>query len=174
MNDYPDIAPVRPLWLVTLADLALLLVGFFVLLQATQHLDRQALARGLRAGFDNPAPLADAMPVAANGVPDFATGSAIIPGATGPLLQWVREAGSDPRMTLTITGSVDGSTADVDPSTGSGAILAADRARAVAAAIADATRMRVRIATATTPGRRTAMATLAFTGDDTVQQTRDP
>ncbi|MFZ5796341.1 MAG: flagellar motor protein MotB, partial [Pseudomonadota bacterium] len=35
----------------TLADLALLLVGFFVLLQASQQLDRAALARGLRAGF---------------------------------------------------------------------------------------------------------------------------
>ena len=43
-----DPPPARPLWLWTLADLALLLVGFFVLVQAT---DRQALAKGLREGF---------------------------------------------------------------------------------------------------------------------------
>ena len=50
-GDYPDAPATRALWLVTLADLALLLVGFFVLLQANQHLDRKALARGMREGF---------------------------------------------------------------------------------------------------------------------------
>ncbi|MFX5817433.1 flagellar motor protein MotB, partial [Acinetobacter baumannii] len=50
-DDLPDLTPSRPIWLMTLADLALLLVGFFVLLQASQQLDRAALARGLRAGF---------------------------------------------------------------------------------------------------------------------------
>ena len=42
-TDLLDPPPARPLWLWTLADLALLLVGFFVLVQAT---DRQALAKG--------------------------------------------------------------------------------------------------------------------------------
>ena len=53
-----DVAPGRPLWLTTLADLSLLLVGFFVFLQASQTVDRQALAAGIRAGFD-----ADAAPM---------------------------------------------------------------------------------------------------------------
>lgn len=182
MNDYPDIAPARPLWLVTLADLALLLVGFFVLLQATQHLDRDALARGLRTGFDNRAasvsptatPPVEPMPVAASGITDFAPGSAVIPGSTDALIHWVRAAGHDSRVTLTVTGSVDGSAADVDPVTHSGAILAADRARAVASVIAAIAPVRIRIATSTSPGNRAAMATLAFTGDDTEPQHGNP
>ena len=163
MNDYPDIAPGRPLWLITLADLALLLVGFFVLLQATRHLDRAALAQGLRAGFDNAAPPAP-MPVAAAGISDFAPGSATISGATDTLVAWARDAARDPRVTLTVTGSVDGTTADVDPGTRSGTILAADRARAVATVIAAVAPGRITIATIAGPSRRAAMVTLAFTG----------
>ena len=54
-----DVAPGRPLWLVTLADLALLLVGFFVLLQANQTLSPRELARGIAQGFGvEPAPAA--------------------------------------------------------------------------------------------------------------------
>lgn len=174
MNDYPDIAPTKPLWLVTLADLALLLVGFFVLLQATQTLDRHALAKGLRAGFDGRAPVAEPMPVAANGVTDFAPGSAVIPGSTDALVAWVRAAGRDSRVTLTVTGSVDGTIADVDPVTHSGAILAADRARAVAAVIAAIAPVRIRVATSTTPGSRAAMATLAFTGDGAAPPPTEP
>ncbi|MDE0879739.1 MAG: flagellar motor protein MotB [Sphingomonas bacterium] len=182
MIDYPDIAPSRPVWLMTLADLALLLVGFFVLLQATQQLDRNALARGLREGFDNRAPVkappVDAIPVAANGITDFAVGSAAVTGSTDALIRWVGEAGGDPRTTLTITGSVDGSSADVDPATNSGTILASDRARALAAAIAGGAPShigptRIRIATTPIPGRRAAMVTLAFTGDVSNNDNRD-
>ena len=36
--------PARPLWLITLADLSLLLVGFFVFLQATAHKPKQEQA----------------------------------------------------------------------------------------------------------------------------------
>ncbi|WP_137788436.1 flagellar motor protein MotB [Sphingomonas sp. 3P27F8] len=43
-DEFPARAPARPLWLMTLADLALLLVGFFVLLQANQTLDPHKLA----------------------------------------------------------------------------------------------------------------------------------
>ena len=43
-------APVRPLWLMTLTDLSLLLVGFFVFLQASQ-VDPKILAASVRAGF---------------------------------------------------------------------------------------------------------------------------
>lgn len=164
MTDYPVPAPARPLWLITLADLALLLIGFLVLLQATQQLDRTALARGLRAGFDNDEPLAP-MPVAATGILDFAVGSAVIPGPTDTLVGWASDAARDPRVTLTITGSVDGSAADIDPMTRSSTILAADRARAVAAAIAAVAPARIAITTTAKPGRRAAMVTLAFTGE---------
>ncbi len=71
MNDWPDTAAPRPLWLVTLADLALLLVGFFVLIQATRA-QPSALAHSLRAGFATDEP---ALPVAAEGVMGFAPGS---------------------------------------------------------------------------------------------------
>ena len=163
--DYPDAPASRPLWLVTLADLALLLVGFFVLLQANQGNDRAALARGLRAGFGvvtpNPAPL----PVAADGVFDFAPGSAALPSSAAAITRWASDAARDPRVMLTVTGFVDGTPADVDPATGSAALLAADRARAVAAALAGATRARIAIVTSQSPGRRAALVTLAFAGE---------
>lgn len=41
-------------WALSFADLCLLLLGFFVLLQARP--DRQALAQGLRSAFGTPAP----------------------------------------------------------------------------------------------------------------------
>lgn len=161
-GDYPDAPATRALWLVTLADLALLLVGFFVLLQANQHLDRKALARGMREGFGvheaDPAPI----PVAADGIFDFAPGSATLPHAPDALVAWARDAARDPRVLVTVTGSVDGSAADVDPATRSAAILASDRARALAAAIAPA---RVAITTDQRPGRRAALVTLAFAGE---------
>lgn len=166
MNEYPDPVATRPIWLVTLADLALLMVGFFVLLQATQHIDRTALATGLRAGFDaRAAPPPPAMPVAATGMRDFAPGSAALPGATNEIVRWAADAVRDPRVTLTVTGSVDGTAADVDPATQSGAILATDRARAVAAAIARVAPGRIAIATNPHAGPRAAIITLAFTGE---------
>ena len=162
MTEFDAAAPARPLWLMTLADLALLLVGFFVLLQATQQVGGKALARGLREGFG--VHDVQAMPVAATGVMDFAPGSATIRGATTDLIAFARDAGRDPRVTLTVTGSTDGSAADVDAATQSAVILAADRARAVAAILASV-HARVAIATVVTPGRRAAIVTLAFTGD---------
>ena len=180
--EYPDAQPGRPLWLITLADLALLLVGFFVLLQATQQtgaraLGPKALAAGMREGFGGaalrtpttatPAP---ALPVAAAGMLDFAVGSAAMPGSPDALLAWAREAAQDPRVQLTVTGSVDGSAADVDPATGSAAILAYDRARTVAVALArmtptSTTRRPIALAAPPRPGRRAAMVTLAFAGE---------
>jgi hypothetical protein len=161
---YPDPPPGRPLWLVTLADLALLLVGFFVLLQA-QGNDRAALARGLREGFGVATPDPVPLPVAADGVFDFAPGSAALPGSTAAIARWASEAARDPRVVLTVTGFVDGSAADVDPATHSAALLAADRARVVAATIAGSTRARIAITTSQTPGRRAALVTLAFAGE---------
>lgn len=124
-----DTAPGRPLWLTTLADLSLLLVGFFVLLQAAQSVDRQALAAGIRAGFD-----ADAIPMTVDrGIVDgFAAGSAAMPASYGRTLDFVRGAAADGRIAVTLTGGTAG---DVDAATGSAAILASDRARTVAAAL---------------------------------------
>lgn len=120
----------RPLWLTTLADLSLLLVGFFVFLHATQGADRAAQAAGIRAAFDATPP--PPMTVAALALDGFAAGSAVLPAAYPVTVADVREAARDPRIAVTLTGASDG---DVDPATGSGAILAADRARALAAVL---------------------------------------
>jgi flagellar motor protein MotB len=171
---FPEAASGRPAWLMTLADLALLLVGFFVFLQASQHLDRKALAQGIRAGFGAPhvpdvTKTPDPMPLAAAAMLDFAPGSAVLPSTPASLVAWAREAARDPRVTLRITGSVDGSAGDVDPASGSGAILAADRARAVAVAIAAARAVpagRMTIVGAPKPdyGHRSVLVTLGFAG----------
>jgi flagellar motor protein MotB len=157
-------APGRRLWLITLADLSLLLVAFFVLIQATQQrIDPKALAAGIRAGFGMPA-ATPAMPV------DIATADGFAPGSAAPLradgvIAWARTAARDPRTRLRITGEVDGSRADVDPVTGSGPILAADRARAVAALLIRSGAVAPgRIAIATGQGHRRAVLTLGFDG----------
>ena len=143
--------PARPLWLITLADLALLLVGFLVLMQATA--DRDALARGLRDAF-GPTETA-AMPVAAAAT-TFAPGSATL-ADPAPLVAWARTELRDPRVTVTVTGTAERH---------EGVLLAADRARAVLAALvaADLPAERLQLATARQSGRR-ATLTLAFTGD---------
>lgn len=149
--------PGRPLWLVTLADLALLLVGFFVFIQANQSMDRAELTEAIRAGFGMDEPVEPAMAVGMGRVDGFAPGSALVPDAAAALA-WAREAAHDPRTTIRVTGMADGSIADVDPRTGSGAILAADRATATAALL-----LRARIVTpdriqiSTTAGRRRAV-----------------
>lgn len=175
-DEFPVRAPARPLWLMTLADLALLLVGFFVLLQANQTLDPHKLAEGLREGFGGavtPAsiktPPVKAMPIAANIMPDFAPGSAALPAAPDGLVGWAKDAARDPRVALTVTGATDGTAADVDPSTGSAAVLAADRARAVAAALATVAPGRILVATTNRPGRRQVIVTLAFEGEGNPQ-----
>ncbi|MDB5694995.1 MAG: hypothetical protein JWN21_538 [Sphingomonas bacterium] len=145
----------KPLWLMTLADLALLLVGFLVLIQATT--DRDALARGLRDAFGRieTAPI----PVAA-AVASFAPGSAVL---TDPatLVSWARTELRDPRVTITVTGAAEAS---------EGVLLAVDRARAVLAALvaADLPAERLQLATARSPGRR-ATLTLAFAGEPKAQ-----
>ncbi|KQM87479.1 hypothetical protein ASE67_07170 [Sphingomonas sp. Leaf23] len=126
MNRF-DTAPGRPLWLTTLADLSLLLVGFFVFLQAAQAVDKRALTAGIRAGFDaQPIPMTVDRAV----IDGFAAGSAALPAGTASSVDFVRGAAADRRIAVTLTGGTDG---DVDPATGSAAILATDRARAVAA-----------------------------------------
>ncbi|UZK65319.1 flagellar motor protein MotB [Sphingomonas sp. M1-B02] len=155
----PEDAPARPIWLTTLADLALLLLGFFVLLQANK-IDPGTLAASFRAGFDS---REAAMPVE----------MALVrfdPGSAEPLdifaaAAWARDAARDPRTRLRITGEIDGSVADVDPLTNSGPLLAADRARAVAALlVASGAVSPDRIAIATAAGQRRAVLTLGFEG----------
>ncbi|MDY7523584.1 flagellar motor protein MotB [Sphingomonas sp. 10B4] len=132
----PELGSSRPVWLMTLADLALLLIGFFVFLQASQTLDRHALAKGLREGFgvrdSARTEPADPIAVSVGALRGFAPGSAVATESPAALIAWAREATRDRRVTLRIAGAVDGSPGDVDPVTGSGAMLAADRARAVA------------------------------------------
>lgn len=178
ISDFPERTAGRPIWLVTLADLALLLVGFFVLMQANRQLDGKALAAGLRQGFGvaapapaDPAPT-DPMPVAAAAMLNFAPGSSALPTGPAGLVAWAREAVRDPRVALKVTGSVDGSPADVDAATASGAVLAADRARAVAAALAVVAPGRMTIVNAapspdghSSTGQRQVIVTLAFAGD---------
>jgi flagellar motor protein MotB len=162
---WDDEAAPRPLWLITFADLALLLLGFFVLLQANQRLDPQALAAGIRAGFGMSAAEGPAMPVDLAQVDGFAPGSAL-PLNAAAALAWARDAARDPRTRLTITGEIDGSAGDVDPITGSGPILASDRARAIAAMLVKSGAVAPgRIAIATATGRRRAVLTLGFVGD---------
>lgn len=168
-DDFPVPAPMRPIWLVTLADLALLLLGFLVLVQATGRADRKALVAGLhdRFGVTGVVPASTPMPVAAFATTDFATGSAALPDDPASLIAWARQALADPRVALNVSGTSDGTAADVDPATQSGAVLAADRARAVVAALAAAHVATGRIALATTqrPGLRRAIVTLAFAGE---------
>lgn len=173
-DEFPDAAPARPIWLVTLADLALLLVGFFVLLQANQSLDGNAMAQAFRQSFGGLAqpnispPNTPPLPMAAAAVPGFAPGSSVVVIDTKPLIAWARGVASDPRTVLTITGSVDGSAADVDPATGSAAVLATDRARAVAVVLVTALpQARLSIATAPDspgPHLRSVQVSLGFAG----------
>ena len=163
---FPEPRATRPLWLMTLADLALLLVGFLVFVQATT-LDKHTLAAGLRAGFDVERPVSE-MPVAAGALGGFASGSAVLAEPIDGLAEWARDAARDPRVRLNIAGAVDGTAADTDPTTRSGALLAADRARAVAAALVEAGAIapnRIHLSTTDRPGSRRVLVTLSFTGD---------
>lgn len=165
MTVFDEDEPARAPWLVTLADLSLLLVGFFVFLQASQ-VDPMKLAAGIRSGFgasESAAPPAP-MPVDIATATGFAPGSAL-PVDTGSALEWARDAARDPRTRLRIIGEVDGSPADVDPATGSGPILAADRARAVAALLIRQHAIDPsRILISTGRGQRRAVLTLGFEG----------
>lgn len=162
MTDFPDHAAPRAPWLVTLADLALLLLGFVILVQATAASERPALARGLREAFG--AEAAPPIPLASIAV-RFAPGSAA-PADARALVAWAADAARDPRVAFTVTGATDGTPADIDPATGSATLLAADRARAVAALLAPLVgSTRLRLLTDPLPRGRTATATLAFIGE---------
>lgn len=168
-DSWDEIAPARSVWLITLADLALLLIGFFVLLQAHREVDRARLFAGLRNGFgvEAPAPI-DPMAVARARVDGYAPGGA--DADLSAAIAWARDAARDKRTVITITGST-APTGDVDPANGSAAILAADRARAVAAALVaqgavSPDRLTLRVA----PGQRRAVTlSVGFAGDPELQ-----
>lgn len=141
--------PARPLWLMTLADLGLLLLGFFVFVQASQHLDPAAVSASIREGFgttasvttpqtDAPPEIEPAMAQELGSVDGFVSGSAEITRNTAGIARWVRGATADPRTQVRLSAGTDGTPKDVDPATGSAALLAADRARAVAVALVEA------------------------------------
>ena len=161
----------RTLWLATLADLSLLLVGFFALLQATRPPDRPALVQAIRAGLTDAPPPAMALEMAA--VSPFAAGSALPPpGSLHGAIAWARGAARDPRTRIELIGMTDTS-GDTDPATGSAALLAADRARAVAAALVRAGAVRpdqIAISAAGAPAGRGVQLRLAFSGSQEVTE----
>ncbi|WP_315760952.1 flagellar motor protein MotB [Sphingomonas sp. Y38-1Y] len=163
---FDTVEPGRPLWLITLADLCLLLVGFFVFVQATQ-LDKQQLAAAIREGFDAPPPKAEPIALDRAAVRGFAVADATPPGFAH-IVDWARGAAGDARTTVTITGSTDGSEADRDPLTLSAPILAADRARAVAAALVRSgavSRDRITISTDPATNGRHVLISIGFAGE---------
>ena len=164
VDDVPEESGGRALWLITLADLSLLLVGFFVLLQSQQDTDPRVLAQGLAAGFGVEAP---AIAVASQSVAGFTPGSADLPAAPDALVAWARAELRDPRVRLTVTGATDGTPADVDAASGSATALAAERARAIVAALARAgiPDRRLDLATARATTGRHVIVTLAFAGE---------
>lgn len=157
-----DDAPRRRGWLMTLADLFMLLVGFFVFVQANPALDARAIGDGIRDAFGVRAEVAPMVAdIAAIG--GFASGSARLTTPQDTALAWARDAVRDPRVTLTVVGATDGTPGDVDPATGSAAILAADRARVAAALLArvvPADRLRIE----TGRGGRAALLHIGFAG----------
>ncbi|HEU4968695.1 flagellar motor protein MotB [Sphingomonas sp.] len=152
----------RPLWLITLADLSLLLVGFFVFLQATSHKPRpeqEAIQAGIRQAFGGigPMPLA----VEANAMTGFAPGSALLPRDGAAIAAWARDALSDPRTRLIVTGYADGS--PEDRAEGSAMALAGMRAEAAAAALGNSVpRQRVRLAASVVPGARRVTLVISY------------
>ena len=157
--------PRKPIWLMTLADLALLLMGFFVLMLAVERREKLAdgaLAKGFRGGFTDQAAQPAAIALAANMVSGFATGSATLPSSPTALIDWVRQSASDPRSQLLVTGSADGSAAD--NADGSALALASARAAAVAAALerAGIPGTRIRTAGAITSGARRVTVSISF------------
>lgn len=187
MTVFDEVAT-RPVWLTTLADLGLLLVGFFVFVQASQHLDPAELSAGIREGFgiktDRPIAEAEAEAEAAEpamivdlgSIEGFASGSAIPSGDIAAAIRWSRGAAADPRTRIRIAAGTDGSKGDVDPTTGSAAVLAADRARAVAVALVKGGAIepnRIEIAGAEyAPRARRVLLHVGFAGDPNQSELR--
>lgn len=144
--------PGKPLWLVTLADLSLLLVGFFVFLQATAHKparEKAAISGGIREAFGGDP--ATRLAVDANAVA-FAARSAVPPDLTAIRL-WAKDALADPRTKLVVTGYAD-ATEDL--------ALAGARADAVLAELGDIPADRIRAGAARLPDARRATLIISY------------
>jgi flagellar motor protein MotB len=152
----------KPLWLITLADLSLLLVGFFVFLQATSHKpqpEQEAIQAGIRQAFGGvgAAPLA----VEANAITGFNSGSAALPRDRAAIAAWVTDALADQRTRLIVTGYADGSPGD--RANGSAMALAGRRAEAAAAALGGTVSPdRLRLAAAILPGARRVTLVISY------------
>lgn len=150
--------PTRPLWLMTLADLALLLLGFMILVHSVGEGSRgkAALGEGIRAAFGgSPAPATE-IALDVNGVAGFAPGSAALPTDAAPLLGWAAEAAADPRSRLVITGQADPA---------EGLALAARRAATLADVIQADGRVpgdRLRLDARLSPGARQVTLSVSF------------
>lgn len=155
--------PGRPLWLITLADLSLLLVGFFVFLQATAHKSKQqqdAIEASIRQAFGGSAVTAPELAVAVNRVDGFSPGRADPRGDMPSVAAWARDALADPRTRLIVTGYADGGTDD--QLSGSGFALAGLRAETVAKALAGVPRDRIKLGAAVMPGARRVTLVISY------------
>lgn len=144
----------RPLWLVTLADLSLLLVGFFVFVQAAARQDaprQAAIAAGIRDAFGGDGSVTTPLAVDANRLAGFAPGSAVLPDIRG-VAAWLAGAARDPRSHVEVTGYAD---------PGEGLTLAAARAEATARALGLPPE-RTRLAATLRPGARHVLLSISF------------
>lgn len=144
----------RPLWLVTLADLSLLLVGFFVFVQAMSRQSapsRAAIAAGIRDAFGGDGSVAPPIAVDANRLDGFAPGSAVLPDIRA-VDAWLGGASRDPRSHVIVTGYADPA---------EGLTLAAARAEAAARALGIAP-ARLHLSAATRPGARHVLFSISF------------
>ncbi len=142
----------RPLWLITLADLSLLLVGFFVFLQATADRparQQAAISAGIREAFGGDA--SPRLAVDANAVA-FARGSAA-PPELATVRRWALEALRDPRTRLVITGYADPR---------DGVSLAGARADAVIQGLTDIPPDRLRAGAALLPSAHRVTLTISY------------
>ena len=156
--------PGRPLWLITLADLSLLLVGFFVFLQATSHKSKQqqdAIEASIREAFGGATDAAaPQLAVAVNTVDGFGLGTATTPIDMDSVAAWARDALADPRTHLIVTGYADGGPSD--QLSGSGLALAGLRAERVLNAMPGVPRDRVRLGAALMPGARRVSLVISY------------
>jgi hypothetical protein len=142
----------KPLWLMTLADLSLLLVGFFVFLQATAHRPERAqaaISAGIREAFGGEAEVR--LAVDANAVA-FAPGSAVPPDLAAIRL-WAKDALADPRTRLVVTGYADPAES---------LALAGARADAVLAALDAIPADRIRVGVTRLAGAHRATLTISY------------
>lgn len=128
--------PRRPgRWVVTLADLALLLVGFFVMVHAAEKKGAtRQMADAVRGALGVTVARAQPTGVAldADALTGFSAGDAALPKAIWPVAQWLKQAAADPRARVLVTGRSDDREADRSTS---GLIIAASRADIVARAL---------------------------------------